>query len=536
MFFNGSNGRKTKKPTPLNYGGVPPRDSGLTLQVGFPKTSRFSQKAIQGTQEAPAAPDETVYSFEDGSNFDRTNDAGDVDTAPFEFYSDQSTPNREDNYIALGVVLPDAFEWDEPDLRDDAVYLWPLSHAPPIDDDLPQQSIVSDSYEQPPWPEDEPFEFNFWVTPQDSPQLSIVEDASTQPPFPEDDESYGFSDAQDPGDDLPQQGITEDGSYTDPEDEPFGFDLTLPEEPVVATDQPVVEDADAQLEDTDEDFGFFADPLSGDDLPQQGITEDGSYQDPEDEPFGFEFPVAIDDIAADQIQVEDSSDQLEDFDEDFGFSTAPLAEDSPQLSIVEDSSNQPPAPEDDESYGFANDNPLPDDVQSDQVFVELGNTREEDIGDEDFGFTFDIAVEEQTIESNQVFVEDSSDQLPEPEGDEPFDFSIDPTPDDVAQPPVVFPTFNVSGSGRRWYIIKKKRHFFTNEELAYYIARHMIDVTREDIRVTYKTRPDRVVSKSAYQALVDTVKSLEKMAPDVRPLAAIESDDDDDEEAMSLLL
>jgi hypothetical protein len=51
MFFNDGNGRKTKKPAPLGFGGVKPRKDSeeLTLQVGFPKVSRWTQLfGVQG--------------------------------------------------------------------------------------------------------------------------------------------------------------------------------------------------------------------------------------------------------------------------------------------------------------------------------------------------------------------------------------------------------------------------------------------------------------------------------------------------------
>lgn len=98
-----------------------------------------------------------------------------------------------------------------------------------------------------------------------------------------------------------------------------------------------------------------------------------------------------------------------------------------------------------------------------------------------------------------------------------------------------FPSFNLSGSGRRWYIIKQKRLYLTNEELAYYLAREVIDAAREDIKVTYKTKPARVVSQNAYESLMATVRSLENMAPNVRAFQDIESEDDD-EEALLLML
>lgn len=99
-----------------------------------------------------------------------------------------------------------------------------------------------------------------------------------------------------------------------------------------------------------------------------------------------------------------------------------------------------------------------------------------------------------------------------------------------------FPTFNVSGSGRRWYIIREKRLYLTNEELAWYVARELIDVSRQDIKVTYKTKAPRVIAANAYNSLLAAVKSLDIQFPG-RSIVDIESDNEsDDEEAILLLM
>jgi hypothetical protein len=180
------------------------------------------------------------------------------------------------------------------------------------------------------------------------------------------------------------------------------------------------------------DFWAQAPPIPDNDMAFF-LVEDASNQLSEiDEDYGFSLNFPDDPIpASDPLLVEDGDTQLEDVDEDYGFHLYPLADDN-DVGLAAYFQDQADDPED-EDYGFSN-YPLPEDVQSDQVFVVDGNTREDDVGDEAFGFEFDQAIAELVIESNQVFVECSDNQLPTPEDDEAFAFSIDPTPDDVLPP------------------------------------------------------------------------------------------------------
>ena len=127
-----------------------------------------------------------------------------------------------------------------------------------------------------------------------------------------------YADAQAPGDDLPQQGITEDGQYFDPEDEPFdSVDQPLAANAVDmpssityyadTTDEPEWEDEAA--------FGVFSFNVSPPpDLqePDRVVFDLYNYDD-QDEPFEFvdSTPAAS---VPDQIWAEDGSTQLEDED------------------------------------------------------------------------------------------------------------------------------------------------------------------------------------------------------------------------------
>lgn len=381
---------------PIARGGRGGR-GGLLLRIVVPKqTPSFPATLVL---------DDAVYSFETG-DLTGADDAGEADTAPTDWYADGIVPQRADfiTEMALGIELP-TFGWDDPDM-DGALYPDHWSQAPPIDDvvggggDLPQQGIVEDG---------EP-----------------LDDA---------DEAFGFDAAGVTEPDEPVAGEFADDQLDDA-DEDFGFTAWLQDEPGAAEQPPGGEDsAEQTTEEPDEDFGFSDSPLSADDLPQQGITEDGSYQDPEDEPFGFNLDSAVADIAPDQIWPEDATTQPPDpEDEDFGFADAPLAEDAPQLAIIEDASGQPPDV-DDEAFGF-DAAPLAADVQSDQVFVELGNTREDDIGEEDFAFSLDQAAPEVLVQSDQVFVEDAANQPPHPEDGEDYGFAGAPLAGDEV--PTVF--------------------------------------------------------------------------------------------------
>jgi len=81
---------------------------------------------------------------------------------------------------------------------------------------------------------------------------------------------------------------------------------------------------------------------------------------------------------------------------------------------------------------------------------------------------------------------------------------------------------------RRNYIIKGKRYLqVTNEELAYLLARDLIDVQRDDVKVVYKNKKPHKVSVNAWQELQDAFKLFDKPATELF---------DDEEEAAMLLL
>lgn len=93
---------------------------------------------------------------------------------------------------------------------------------------------------------------------------------------------------------------------------------------------------------------------------------------------------------------------------------------------------------------------------------------------------------------------------------------------------VVLSRGGLGGPVRRNYIIKGKRYLqVTNEELAYLLARDMVDVARDDIKVVYKKSKPHKVSVNAWKELQDAFKLFDKPATDLF---------DDDEEAAMLLL
>lgn len=103
--------------------------------------------------------------------------------------------------------------------------------------------------------------------------------------------------------------------------------------------------------------------------------------------------------------------------------------------------------------------------------------------------------------------------------------SGDVSTSDVPAP--VAPTY-VNKTGRRNYIVKGKLYRnVTNEELAYLLARDLIDVTREDVKVKFAGKKPHKVSTNAWTELQESLKLFDKYDP--VPW-------DDDEEAAMLLL
>lgn len=84
-------------------------------------------------------------------------------------------------------------------------------------------------------------------------------------------------------------------------------------------------------------------------------------------------------------------------------------------------------------------------------------------------------------------------------------------------------------AGGRNYIIRgRKYRNLTNEELAYLLARELVDVQRTEVKVSYKGKKPHMVSKAQWASLEATLKGLEQfLAPPF---------DEDDEESAAMLL
>lgn len=77
------------------------------------------------------------------------------------------------------------------------------------------------------------------------------------------------------------------------------------------------------------------------------------------------------------------------------------------------------------------------------------------------------------------------------------------------------------------YTIRGKRYFgITNEELAKLLAQELVDISREDIQVTYKNKKPHKVSKAVFEEAVDTASKLPKPES---------TDDQDIEDILALL-
>lgn len=93
--------------------------------------------------------------------------------------------------------------------------------------------------------------------------------------------------------------------------------------------------------------------------------------------------------------------------------------------------------------------------------------------------------------------------------------------------PVIRSTRAVSVGKRRNYTYKGKRYYqLTNDELAKLIAQDLIDISREDIQVSYKNQKSHKVSKDVFAEILDTASKLPKQEI---------SDDQDIEDIIALL-
>lgn len=279
----------------------------------------------------------------------------------------------------------------------------------------------------------------------------------------ETDEDFGFACDAAPDVLVADQPFTEDSdAQLEDEDEPFGFasDIQandeqagvecgqdLPDDESVegfsdaplADDlqQPVtVDDASGQLEEDEFAEGFADAPLASDFVPppDQIVVEDATNQptDPEDEDFAFADVPLADDNDMARALVVDSSEQLEDIDEDFGSADGPLSDDQPLVPVVEDASLQPPDVED-EDFGFT-DAPATEDPPMPPTVDDASAQQEEDEFAEGFA---DAPLAADIVDPNIISPECSDNQVDTPE-DESYGFDLPPLPASVA-PSAVYP-------------------------------------------------------------------------------------------------
>lgn len=387
-----------------------------------------------------------------------------TDLGPWDWYQDNTVANRAGVEPPIPECLPNAFEWIDPNETDEALYIFPWGTGPPpadvdtyvydqtihdssnqledVDEDFAfaQAPLAADAAPDQIWPEDastqledvdEDFGFAEAPRPADvASDLVWQEDSDAQ--WDDEPEDFAFADAPLP-DDVVDQLFNEFGHFDDPTDEPVDvgwFDAPFD---VPAEALPQCEDADAQIDEPDEDFAFSADPLPADvvESPIQGEDSDAQIDDVDEDFAFFDAPLAADvaidlPAAAELAQPDDEPDTTD------GFADAPLAADNDVSApaICPDQADEP----EDEAFGF-DVPPQPEDVQSDQVFTECGDWWPDDVVEEPEGFSNDPAVPELVIEEPLPFC-DFPAQAEEPE-DEDFGTVDFQTPDDVIAPDVV---------------------------------------------------------------------------------------------------
>jgi hypothetical protein len=358
------------------------------------------------------------------------------DASIFDYYTDNNVVGRANVEPPIQALVPNAYEWEDADRWNDAVWLWPMAQGPPPDDFFPDYVRPQDGSDQ---IHDVDEDFAWFAAPLAADvaigpmAVWVVEDASGQ--FEEPDEPYGFDLAPLADDNVqsPMAAAFFDDAATQLEDfdEPFGFE-----------DKPLPEDILDQLsnefdgywgQDEDELEGFSADPQNTD-VAQPDFVQgyDADDQQEETEEFGFDFAAVQDSIADDSPFVEDASGQLEDEETDFGFYAAPQETAPDDQPSFEDGADQLELDEELEGFSIG---PLADDSIVDLNFIaqEDADTQPDTPDDEDYGF-FDEPLAEDFF-PDFVWPHDSSDQ-PDTAEDEDYSFSAGPTPDDVVTAPV----------------------------------------------------------------------------------------------------
>lgn len=389
------------------------------------------------------------------------------DVACFDWYSDSPRGNDAQPQINNSFL---GYNYEEPWEAEAALFPDYWAQPPPADVQS-DQVVVIDSDEQ--QEDEEPLD-GFFDAPLGVVVLTDpvpVEDASSQ--LEDFDEPFGFEDSPLSDDVINQLHFVPLGfDYEDP-DFPQDF-ADAPQSGPVQSDQVFVNDASTQLEDFDEPDNFFegprpldvtADPnqlyfvplqydfndpdepenfseapISGDfsQVPNQLFFNPLQYDyDVEDlKDLGFEFPgVPLDaTVESNQVFVEDSYLQLEDFDEPENFFLAPLSPDPPIQEQDRDESSDEQNLDEEEDFGFVLE-PLPQDVHNQIIVVMAGNNYDDQEHYE--GFFEGPLASEPVVESTQVFVEDAYLQLED--FDEPENFIESPlVPDAIVQSNQVF--------------------------------------------------------------------------------------------------
>ena len=252
------------------------------------------------------------------------------------------------------------------------------------DDDFQPESeqVGADWQDQPEEPEDEDFTFVDWQTPPDN-EVSFdtrgwCTDQTEDPP---DDEDYGFQAIAGLEVDLV---VCLWPDEVDPEpDEDFGFeDHQVPAD--FAPDQIWALYPDQADEPEDEDHGFAQPP--GDDIDLI-VPVFPDSEEPEDEPFAFQFTHIEEDFQpeAEQVGADYPAEAEEPEEEPYGFTDDPRAADNEISLDIQATFPDGEEPED-EDHGFgAVPAPAEQQFTQDQFYPTLGDDLPED-EEEPYGF------------------------------------------------------------------------------------------------------------------------------------------------------
>jgi len=298
------------------------------------------------------------------------------------------------------------------------------ANAPPLGELAINGSITLPDGEE---PEDEDFGFTLGIAGTD---LAAAPDQiyAALPELEEqEDEDFSFSDMQLPADFVPPMSLGIlyfEDEVEEPEDEPFGFEFFA----VGGETDPVGGMVEMPEEPDDEDYSF-AFTLQDDDYRPVVVLPDDEELD--DEAFGFELGIAGADVVAqpDQIYPYFQDQEEEPEDEDFTHVDFQIGLEVDQVTqLFPDQADEP----EDEDYGISSDYQIVEIPPADLI-VNVFPDQSEEPEDEDFGFIDYQSPPDDTGETVGYYL----DEAEEPE-DEDWGFSF-VLQDDDAQGAIVFP-------------------------------------------------------------------------------------------------